>query len=140
MCIRDRLVVISADTAISMMAVNDKQELVGGVILPGPQLSLNALVKNTAQLPQIDLAAKAPESILGKSTSACLQNGFVLGTASQLDGLAARFCAELGPQTAFYATGNLPLAIRDACRTPIRYRETLITDGLYRIWLKNKKG
>ena len=112
----------------------------GRVILPGPQLSLNALVKNTAQLPQIDLAAKAPESILGKSTSACLQNGFVLGTASQLDGLAARFCAELGPQTAFYATGNLPLAIRDACRTPIRYRETLITDGLYRIWLKNKKG
>ena len=74
------LVVISADTAISMMAVNEKQELVGGVILPGPQLSLNALVKNTAQLPQIDLAAKAPESILGKSTSACLQNGFVLGT------------------------------------------------------------
>ena len=59
---------------------------------------------------------------------------------SQLDGLAARFCAELSPQTAFYATGNLPRAIRDACRTPIRYRETLITDGLYRIWQKNRKG
>ena len=126
------LVVISADTAISMMA--------GGVILPGPQLSLETLVKNTAQLPQIDLAAGTSASILGKSTSACLQNGFVLGTASQLDGLAARFCAELSPQTAFYATGNLPRAIRDACRTPIRYRETLITDGLYRIWQKNRKG
>ena len=130
------LVVISADTAISMMAVNAKQELVGGVILPGPQLSLSALVKNTAQLPQIDLAA----SILGKSTSSCLQNGFVLGTASLLDGLAERFCAELGPQTAFYATGSLPAAIREACRTPILYRETLITDGLYRIWMKNKKS
>ena len=46
----------------------------------------------------------------------------------------------LSPQTAFYATGNLPRAIRDACRTPIRYRETLITDGLYRIWQKNRKG
>ena len=126
------LVVISADTAISMMAVNAKQELVGGVILPGPQL--------TAQLPQIDLAAKAPASILGKSTSSCLQNGFVLGTASLLDGLAERFCAELGPQTAFYATGNLPIPIREACCTPILYRETLITDGLYRIWMKNKKG
>lgn len=134
------LAVISADTAISMMAVNAKQELVGGVILPGPQMSLAALVQNTAQLPQIDLAAGTPASILGKSTSACLQNGFVLGTASQLDGLAARFCAELSPQTAFYATGNLPRAIRDACRTPIRYRETLITDGLYRIWQKNRKG
>ena len=39
------LVVISADTAISMMAVNEKQELVGGVILPGPQLSLETLVQ-----------------------------------------------------------------------------------------------
>ena len=54
------LVVISADTAISLMAVNGKQELVGGVILPGPQLSLAALVQNTAQLPQIDLSAPVP--------------------------------------------------------------------------------
>lgn len=134
------LVVISADTAISMMAVNAKQELVGGVILPGPQLSMNALVQKTAQLPQIDPAARASDSVLGKSTSACLQNGFVLGTASLLDGLADRFCAELGAQTAFYATGDLPRSIREACRTPIHYRETLIIDGLHRIWLRNRKG
>ena len=39
------------------------------------------------------------------------------------------------------ATAHAELeAIRDACRTPIRYRETLITDGLYRIWQKNRKG
>ena len=134
------LVVISADTAISLMAVNGRQELVGGVILPGPQLSLAALVQNTAQLPQIDLSAPAPASVLGKNTAACLQNGFVLGTAGMLDGLASRFCAELGPETKFYATGNLPIPIREACCTPILYRETLITDGLYRIWMKNKKG
>ena len=36
-------------------------------------------------------------------------------------------------RTAFYATGNLPIPIREACCTPILYRETLITDGLYRI-------
>ena len=134
------LAVISADTAISMMAVNAKQELVGGVILPGPQLSLAALVQNTAQLPQIDLSAPVPSSILGKNTSACLQNGFILGTAGLLDGLADRFCAELGPETKFFATGNLPRSIRETCRTPIHYRETLISDGLYRIWLKNRKN
>ena len=49
-------------------------------------------------------------------------------------------CAELGAQTAFYATGDLPRSIREACRTPIHYRETLITDGLHRIWLRNRKG
>ena len=48
--------------------------------------------------------------------------------------------ARLGAQTAFYATGDLPRSIREACRTPIHYRETLITDGLHRIWLRNRKG
>ena len=61
------LVVISADTAISLMAVNTKQELVGGVILPGPQLSMNALVQKTAQLPQIDPAARASDSVLARA-------------------------------------------------------------------------
>lgn len=133
------LVVISADTAISMMAVNEKQELVGGIITAGPQLAMSALVKNTAQLPQIDLLTPAAGSVLGKNTSACLQNGFVLGTACLLDGLAERFCAELGAQTRFYATGNLPCSVRKACRTPILYRETLVSDGLYLIWKKNRK-
>lgn len=133
------LVVISADTAISMMAVNGKQELVGGVILPGPQLSLSCLVKNTAQLPQVDLMAPIPSSVLGKNTAACLHSGVILGTASLLDGMAARFCKELGPQTRFYATGNLPASIRNACSIQILYRETLILDGLYRIWQRNRK-
>ena len=134
------MVIIAADTAISMMAINARQELVGGAILPGPQLALRALVQNTAQLPQIDLSAPAPRSVLGKNTASCLQSGFVLGTASQLDGLAARFCAELGQETRFFATGSLPRTIREACLTPIVYRENLITDGLYRIWQRNRKG
>ena len=38
------------------------------------------------------------------------------------------------------ATAHAELeAIRDACRTPILYRETLITDGLYCIWLRNRR-
>ena len=114
------LAVISADTAISIMAVNGKQELVGGVILPGPQLSLSALVQKTAQLPQIDLSAPASSSILGKNTSACLQNGFVLGTAGLLDGLAERFQAGAWPgypllchrQPAPHHPGGLPHADR----------------------------
>lgn len=134
------LVIISADTAISMMAVNDRQELVGGVILPGPQLALSSLVRNTAQLPQVDLLTPSAPSVLGKNTTACLHSGMIFGTAGMLDGMAARFRAELGEQTRFYATGNLPRAICDACTTPILYRETLILDGLYLIWQRNRKA
>ena len=134
------MAVIFSDTALTIMGVNSQKELVGGVILPGPQLSMTSLVQNTAQLPQVDLTAPAPASVLGKNTSACLQGGLLLGTACMLDGLADRFRAELGPETRFYATGNLPANLRKACRTPILYRENLVSDGLYRIWLRNHKG
>lgn len=102
------LVVISADTAISLMAVNAKQELVGGVILPGAAAFHECVGAKDCPAASDRPCCPRPESVLGKSTSACLQNGFVLGTASLLDGLADRFCAELGAQTAFYATGDLP--------------------------------
>ena len=48
---RPPMAVIFSDTALSIMAVNAQKELVGGVILPGPQLSLTSLVQNTA--PQV---------------------------------------------------------------------------------------
>lgn len=134
------MAVIFSDTALTIMGVNAQKELVGGVILPGPQLSMASLVQNTAQLPQVDLTAPAPASVLGKNTAACLQGGLLIGTACMLDGLAERFRAELGPDTRFYATGNLPVTLRKACRTPILYRENLVSDGLYRIWLRNRKG
>lgn len=134
------VVVISADTAMTMMAANAARELVGGAILPGPQLSLSSLVQRTAQLPQIDLAAAAPASVLGKNTEACLQSGIILGTASLLDGMAARFYAELGSDVQFFATGSLSPAILHACTTPIQYCDTLISDGLYAIWQRNRKG
>ena len=133
------MAVIFSDTALSIMGVNAQKEMVGGVILPGPQLSMASLVQNTAQLPQVDLTAPAPPSVLGKNTAACLQGGLLIGTACMLDGLAERFRAELGPDTRFYATGNLPVTLRKACRTPILYREHLVSDGLYRIWLRNRK-
>lgn len=133
------LVVICADTAISMIAINRNNELVGGAILPGPQLSLTSLVQNTAQLPQIDLHAAPIPPVLGTNSAASLQSGLILGTASLLDGMAARFCEELGEDTIFYVTGTLPSCIRNACLTSLRYRETLISDGLSLIWQKNQR-
>ncbi len=132
------LVIINVDTALSMMAVNAKRQLVGGVILPGPQLSMNALIQGTAQLPQVDLRAH-PDSVLATNTVSCLQAGGVLGTACMLDGLLDRFLRELGGEAQVFATGTLASSIRSSCRTPILYRKTLILDGLYAIWKRNLK-
>ena len=58
--------------------LDDTGALVGGAILPGPQCSLASLVKNTAQLPQVELEAK-PRRLLGTNTADCLHSGIVHG-------------------------------------------------------------
>ena len=118
------LLVITADTAITMTAVNRNRQLVGGVILPGPQVDLHA----------------RPKSVLNGNTAACLQAGSVLGTAAMLDGLIARFRLELGEELTVISTGTLSSAVRESCATPIRHEPNLILDGLYAIWKRNSRG
>ena len=132
------LLIITADTAITMVGINRKRQLVGGVILPGPQVSMAALVRGTAQLPQVDLHAR-PKSVLGSNTAACLQAGSVLGTAAMLDGLIARFRAELGDDLTVISTGTLSSAVRESCTTPVLHEPGLILDGLYTIWRRNSR-
>ena len=133
------LLVMNMDTATTLLAVDSQGSLVGGVILPGPQLSLAALVKNTAQLPQVGLET-APKRLLGTNTADCLHSGMVNGTAATLDAMAAKVRAALNaPDAPVIATGTLPATIREACDTPIEYRETLILDGLFAIWQRNTR-
>ena len=131
--------VANFDTALTLLAVDAAGALVGGAILPGPQMSLAALVKNTAQLPQVELDA-TPKKMLGANTTDCLHSGIVHGTAAMLDGMVAQFRAALAaPEAPVIATGTLPPSVRAACACGIDYRETLILDGLYEIWQRNTR-
>jgi len=130
-------VVVNFDTATTLLAVDAAGALVGGSILPGPQCSLSALVRNTAQLPQVELEAR-PRRLLGANTADCLHSGIVYGTAAMLDGMVAQIRAALNaPAAPVVATGTLPVSVRTACTTEITYRDTLVLEGLFVIWQKN---
>lgn len=131
------LIVMTVDTAVTMLAIDSAGSIVGGSILPAPQLALAALVRNTAQLPQVEIESR-PKSVLGSNTADSLQSGIVNGSAAMLEGMIARFRKALdAPEAPVIATGSLPDSIREACSVPILYRETLILDGLYAIWRRN---
>lgn len=132
------LVVITMDTAISMMAIDARRQLLGGVILPGPEVSLEALIRRTAQLPQVDLEA-APAGVIGTNTTLSLQAGAVLGTATLLDGMLARFSAEMGGPVTAVCTGRMHRSILAACAPPLEYDQDLILRGLWRIYQKNRR-
>ena len=134
------LLVIHMDTAATMLAVDAEGSLVGGVILPGPQVSLRALVADSLPA-RFSPFAPPPPNRLGPNPADGLHRGGVLATAARVHPLGEKIRAALdAPQAPVVATGTLPASIRDACETTIEYRETLVLEGLYEIWRKNRHG
>lgn len=97
--------VVDFGTATSFDFVNQQGVYEGGAIAPGIGISIDSLVRNTAKLPRIEITW--PDSIIGKTTTAAMQSGSVVGYLSLVDGLIERFEAEVGPLQHVVATGGL---------------------------------
>ena len=67
------LIVADFGTATTICAINKKKEFLGGSILPGVRLAMEALESRTAQLPSVEI--KAIKNVIGKSTVESIQSG-----------------------------------------------------------------
>src|SRR5207344_2923625 len=90
-------IVVDFGTANTIEAISAKGEYLGGAILPGIEISLDALFGRAAALRRVELVA--PRSVIGKSTVESIQSGAVYGFAAQVDGIAERIEQEIGPAT-----------------------------------------
>src|SRR5690606_15010492 len=81
------VLIVDLGTAIKYIYVKNKT-ILGVIITPGVNISIRALVGNTALLPDIDI--EVPKKVLGTHTIACMQSGVTYGVASQVDGLIER--------------------------------------------------
>lgn len=121
------IIVVDFGTATTFDAIDENGTYAGGAILPGVQVSTQALVGRTAKLPQIEF--KEPERVVGRTTVESLQSGIVLGYAGAIDALASRMQQELGTSTVI-ATGGLSGLFMDLCES-LRFHEPNLTlDGL----------
>ncbi len=87
-------IVIDFGTATTFEAISAKGEYLGGAIVPGIEISLDALFGRAAALRRVELVE--PRSVIGKNTVESVQSGVIYGFAAQVDGLCARFEDELG--------------------------------------------
>lgn len=83
---RCKLIVLDFGTAITFDCITEKCEYLGGAILPGIAISLEALANKTAKLPHIDVREK-PLSIIGKTTAQAMRSGILYGYGAMIDGL-----------------------------------------------------
>ena len=132
------LVVIDMGTATSLTVVNEKRQVIGGMIMPGIVLALESLSSGTSQLPKIGL--EAPKKVIGSNTIDCMRSGVIYGNASCLDGMIARIREELGANPTVVATGGLASSIIPYCREQIHIDDGLLMTGLRLIYQKNTIG
>ena len=131
------IVTIDMGTATTIGVISEGRNYEGGLLLPGVNVSLDALSRRAAQLPDISL--QHPKTLIGKNTEDCMRSGIVYGTASMLDGLLDRI-RETFPDrvlTAVATGGNAPVILR-YCRNRIIYDKYLLMEGLWAIYQRNR--
>jgi len=120
-------VVVDFGTAITFDAVSAAGEYLGGIIAPGAEISLQALIDRAEKLPQIDLSE--PRTVVGKSTVDAIRSGMVYGFAGLVDGIVRRLHAELG-ESRVIATGGLAGAVFPFTETIDEADDLLTLTGL----------
>jgi type III pantothenate kinase len=98
-------VCVDFGTATTFDVVSGAGEYVGGSLMTGIEISLEALSERGARLPKVDLAP--PKSVIGKNTIDAIRSGVVYGYAGAIDAILRRLYAELGERPAVIATGGL---------------------------------
>ena len=130
------LIVIDMGTATTMMVLNEKGAVIGGSVIPGVKISLDALTQRTALLPGIQL--DQPKAAIGRNTIDCMRSGIMLGSACMLDGLIDRMEEELGCKTTVIATGGIAKFVIPLCRHKIILEKDLILNGLAALYRANR--
>ena len=101
------LIVIDFGTATTLDVVDYSGAYKGGIIAPGINLSLDALVNAAAKLPRIAIEAPDSASVIGRTTADQMIIGIYWGYVAMLEGLVERVQRELGRPATVVATGGL---------------------------------
>jgi type III pantothenate kinase len=124
------LIIVDFGTATTLDAVDFNGAYKGGLIAPGINLSLDALVGNTAKLPRIAIEAPKSTSVIGTNTEDQMLIGVFWGYVAMMEGLISRMRAEIGRPAKVIATGGLSVLFDEASDIFDAVDSDLTLDGL----------
>jgi type III pantothenate kinase len=132
----DVVIVVDFGTATTFDYVSKKGEYVGGAIVPGLGISLDALFDKTAKLYRVELVK--PPRVVGRNTVHAIQAGIVFGYVALVDGLVERIQQENDVRARVIATGGFASLIAPETRTVETTDEFLTLEGLRLIYERNR--
>ena len=126
-------------TAVTVDAVSREGTFLGGAILPGIGLGLQALHGGTAALPKISWEG-IPASSIGRDTEEGLGAGVYWGLAAAVEGLAGRHRRELREPAPLVVTGGWAQVLLPAFTLPVIHLPHLTLEGLREIYRYGEKS
>lgn len=135
--IKKPLIIVDFGTATTFDVVDNNGDYIGGIIAPGINLSLEALHRAAAKLPNI--AVEQPSAVIGKDTVSAMQSGIYFGYIGLIEGIVKRIVEEYGTSMHVITTGGLAPLFAKATPVIDTLEPNLIIDGLQLIYEKNKK-
>ena len=103
------LIIVDFGTATTFDVVDYSGAYKGGIIAPGINLSLDALVAAAAKLPRIAIEAPTDTSVIGRTTESQMLIGVYWGYVAMIEGLVQRLKVEIGRPSRVIATGGLAI-------------------------------
>jgi type III pantothenate kinase len=129
--------IVDFGTAIIFDAISAEGEYLGGAIAPGIGIASDALFRRAAKLPRVEIIR--PPSAIGKNTVHALQSGLLYGYVGLVDGMVARFRAELGAEMKTIGTGSLVELIAQETKSIDVVEPWLALQGLKIIYDLNRR-
>lgn len=130
-------IILDFGTATTFDVMNEQGDYLGGVIAPGINLSLDALHKAAAKLPEI--AVEAPPKVIGTSTVSAMQSGVYWGYVALVEGIIARIRTEYKKPLKIIATGGLSPLFAKATAVIEHLEPDLTIYGLLKIYEENNE-
>lgn len=131
------IAIFDMETATTLSVIDQDGAYIGGALIPGLKVSVNAMSASAAQLPYITL--EAPGKLVCSTTVKCMQSGAVYGFAAMIDGLSDRVAEELGQSCTVVLTGSASHLIAPHCKKDIVLDDRLQLDGLRILYEKNNR-
>ena len=133
------LIVISFGTATTIDHVDYNGAYKGGIIAPGVNLSLDALVAAAAKLPRIAIEAPKSDTVIGRTTETQMLIGIYWGYVAMVEGLIARMKSEVGRPVKIVATGGLAILFQKHIALFDAVDPDLALKGLALLWQRRAR-
>jgi len=132
------LIVIDFGTATTFDVIDYNGAYKGGIIAPGINLSLDALVAAAARLPRIAIEAPANTSVIGRTTEDQMHIGVFWGYVAMMEGLVARMRQEIGRPVKVISTGGLAVLFHAHSTIFDAIEPDLTISGLVRLYERSR--